>query len=490
MKKIILCGIALVAGLMSCTEDYKDWANPQNNAGGEASPKLEMMVEPTAGVIDFATETSDMIQLFTTNLQEGQVDSYSLQITGDGVDKIVEATCDAEGKMTADKLKSVVKDLFGAAPVQRTLFIKVSAEVKVISEEGVVVVKRSANPFEMKVTLDAPYIDENGYYVVGNIDGWTYTRVDAYHMKNNGGDVYDNPEFTVDIDAVDGIDTYEIKMIPAADFKDDGSVDSWARTLTALPGVTTKDYEGTFSNTNAGDNIKFDATEDAESYTITINAMTCTYTIEANMGGDKSIFDTDPILYLTGNNYGWGSTWVPLVPIHSNPTKSWRIIYLHKGEEFKFAPQAGWGDDFGMSATIEDKAGLEPSGDNNIIVGNAGWYLILVDNTEGARKVTFLKPELYLIGNTAEAGWEVAPSGLFTIPDTDKGKFVSPAFVKDDEVRMCVKFEGIDWWQTEFVVTKDGALDYRGAGGDQARVTVTAGQKCYLNFTNGSGSYK
>ena len=309
-------------------------------------------------------------------------------------------------------------------------------------------------------------------------------------MTNNGGPVYDNPEFTVDIDAVDGIDTYEIKMIPAADFKDDGSVDSWARTLTALPGVTTKDYEGTFSNTNAGDNIKFDATEDAESYTITINAMTCTYTIEANMGGDKSIFDTDPILYLTGNNYGWGSTWVPLVPIHSNPTKSWRIIYLHKGEEFKFAPQAGWGDDFGMSATIEDKAGLEPSGDNNIIVGNAGWYLILVDNTEGARKVTFLKPELYLIGNTAEAGWEVAPSGLFTIPDTDKGKFVSPAFVQDDEVRMCVKFEGIDWWQTDFVVTKDGALDYRGAGGDQARVTVTAGQKCYLNFTNGSGSYK
>ena len=490
MKKIILCGIALVAGLMSCTEDYNDWASPQSNAAGEQNPPLEMMLQPTVSAIDFSAVTDETIQLFTTNLQEGQVESYNVKIEGADIDKDVTIVADEDGYIKATELKDAVNALYGAAPVERTLIVTVSTQVKVTTEEGVIIVKREANPIEIKVTLDAPYIDANGYYVVGNIDGWKNIRVDTYHMTNNGGPVYDNPEFTVDIDAVDGIDTYEIKMIPAADFKDDGSVDSWARTLTALPGVTTKDYEGTFSNTNAGDNIKFDATEDAESYTITINAMTCTYTIEANMGGDKSIFDTDPILYLTGNNYGWGSTWVPLVPIHSNPTKSWRIIYLHKGEEFKFAPQAGWGDDFGMSATIEDKAGLEPSGDNNIIVGNAGWYLILVDNTEGARKVTFLKPELYLIGNTAEAGWEVAPSGLFTIPDTDKGKFVSPAFVKDDEVRMCVKFEGIDWWQTEFVVTKDGALDYRGAGGDQARVTVTAGQKCYLNFTNGSGSYK
>lgn len=490
MKKIILCGIALVAGLMSCTEDYNDWASPQSNAAGEQNPPLEMMLQPTVSAIDFSAVTDETIQLFTTNLQEGQVESYNVKIEGADIDKDVTIVADEDGYIKATELKDAVKALYGAAPVERTLIVTVSTQVKVTTEEGVIIVKREANPIEIKVTLDAPYIDANGYYVVGNIDGWKNIRVDAYHMTNNGGPVYDNPEFTVDIDAVDGIDTYEIKMIPAADFKDDGSVDSWARTLTALPGVTTKDYEGTFSNTNAGDNIKFDATEDAESYTITINAMTCTYTIEANMGGDKSIFDTDPILYLTGNNYGWGSTWVPLVPIHSNPTKSWRIIYLHKGEEFKFAPQAGWGDDFGMSATIEDKAGLEPSGDNNIIVGNAGWYLILVDNTEGARKVTFLKPELYLIGNTAEAGWEVAPSGLFTIPDTDKGKFVSPAFVKDDEVRMCVKIEGIDWWQTEFVVTKDGALDYRGAGGDQARVTVTTGQKCYLNFNNGSGSYK
>ena len=55
---------------------------------------------------------------------------------------------------------------------------------------------------------------------------------------------------------------------------------------------------------------------------------------------------------------------------------------------------------------------------------------------------------------------------------------------------MCVKFDGIDWWQTEFIVNAKGQLDFRGAGGDQARVKVTKGKKTYLNFTTLSGSYK
>ena len=33
----------------------------------------------------------------------------------------------------------------------------------------------------------------------------------------------------------------------------------------------------------------------------------------------------------------------------------------------------------------------------------------------------------------------------------------------------------------------DGKLEYRGAGGDQDRVPVTAGQKLYINFTNDTG---
>ena len=66
-------------------------------------------------------------------------------------------------------------------------------------------------------------------------------------------------------------------------------------------------------------------------------------------------------------------------------------------------------------------------------------------------------------------------------------EFISPAFVADAEVRMSVLLEGNQWWQTEFMIF-DGLIEYRGAGGDQARINGAAGQKATLNFITGTGS--
>jgi hypothetical protein len=101
-----------------------------------------------------------------------------------------------------------------------------------------------------------------------------------------------------------------------------------------------------------------------------------------------------------------------------------------------------------------------------------------------------MKPNIYLIGETAVDGWNISDSGLYSIPDSETGLFVSPAFVKDAEVRMCVKFDDIDWWKTEFIVNAQGQIDFRAGGDDQARVNVKEGQQCYLNFSGGSGVYK
>lgn len=54
---------------------------------------------------------------------------------------------------------------------------------------------------------------------------------------------------------------------------------------------------------------------------------------------------------------------------------------------------------------------------------------------------------------------------------------------------MCVSIEGFDWWKTEFIVF-DGVITYRGRGGDQNRVNVSAGQKAYLNFAKGTAEIK
>ena len=55
---------------------------------------------------------------------------------------------------------------------------------------------------------------------------------------------------------------------------------------------------------------------------------------------------------------------------------------------------------------------------------------------------------------------------------------------------MAVHFDdGLDWWRTEFVVI-GGQIDFRCDSGDQQRVKVKTGQRCYLNFSTGGGYYK
>lgn len=178
-----------------------------------------------------------------------------------------------------------------------------------------------------------------------------------------------------------------------------------------------------------------------------------------------------------------------MTPIHSAEGEYWMISYFTAGEVFKFAPQAGWsGGDFGGEATLNDEAGSDIHADGtNLMIDNAGWYLLHVVNGVD-RVVNVLTPNVYLIGNTVGV-WEVADANKFTIPEDPDGEFVSPAFVASDEVRMCVSFGGYDWWKTEFIVL-NGTIVYRGTGDDQERVKVSEGQKAYLNFMTGTGSFK
>src|SRR3712207_9507754 len=79
-----------------------------------------------------------------------------------------------------------------------------------------------------------------------------------YHMKNGGGDIYDDPVFSVTIEAVPNLGNYEIKFVPASGFDGTGKVVEWKYAITALadgePGLS-----GAIDLRNGGKNIKFDA---------------------------------------------------------------------------------------------------------------------------------------------------------------------------------------------------------------------------------------
>lgn len=472
MIKKIFCGIAVIAGLTACNDDYTDWANPQSNAANEAAEKFVLNVQSQVEgkTIDFATETATDIQLFTTNLEEGQTDEYTVTLSAaaEGNDKVATLTT-GNGTIAATDLETAVTTVYGRAPEVRTLNVEVSAEVRVATEDGPVVAKKSAAPFVLNAKPNAPAIS-SAYYLVGDMAGWNMAGMIKF--SHSDVNVYDDPVFTIKFTTT--ADDQCWKIIPQSNV-DAGDIWIEPGVLgTAVDGDTS--MEGQLVNTagvGAGKIAK------AGKYIMTINMMDYTYSIKAA-----------PLeLYMTGSNYNWND-WMQLTPVNGFDGEFWKILYLHADEQFKFAPQAGWGDDFGPEATINDVAGAGIVADGgNLKVTNAGWYLLHVTNGD-SRTVNVYAPDVYLIGDVAVVNdWTVNDANKFTVPTTDNGEFVSPAFAADGEVRICVNFGGFDWWRTEFIVF-DGSIAYRGNGGDQERVNVTAGQKAYLNFTTGAGEFK
>lgn len=175
----------------------------------------------------------------------------------------------------------------------------------------------------------------------------------------------------------------------------------------------------------------------------------------------------------------------------------WAMIYLPEDGGLKINTAKAWdGGEKGYDAvTCVDNAGasISRSDDGNVVVGTAGWYLVVVNASVSGRDIlytiNFNEPKVYLMG-VAAGGWDVLDDNLFTVPATADGEFVSKAFVEetpaDSGVRACVKIDGLDWWQSEFMVF-GGKIVYRATGGDQERIIGTPGQKLYLNFSNGTG---
>lgn len=468
-----------VFGFSACNGDYDDWAAPQSNAQEDAIT-IPGYTAAAAGAIDLnqAGESINMFTLSSAALPEGSTvenNRVKLTPTGEGVkdelSKTIELTADCKADSAA--LQALVENAFGKRPVERIFKAHVYSNVNYKGDDVYV----DAGEVNVSITPAAPNI-EPVYYYFGDLD-----KKQKYAFKNSGVDPYDDPVFHCIIPASTS-SWHWFKIGPASAYDEEGNMVKEATCLCPVKNDET-DTEGRF--TIGKNSWHLTQADGAPMYDIAFNVLTNEYKFTPVQ--DEAIFDTNPQLYFTSsNNVG---EWMPLVPVHSDATMSWIITYLHEGEEFKFAPQASADNAFGATAQINDQANMNPSTSNGYIkAGNAGWYLLQVINDGADKTVNILTPNVYLFGNTSPAGWSDKPEGLFTIPTSEDGVFVSPAFIASDEIRMCVKLDGVDWWKTEFVIKADGQLDYRAGGNDQARVKVKQDQKCFINFTYSYGYYQ
>lgn len=428
--------------LASCTDDYKDWAEPQT----VAQPSIVAFADgsvSSVGVINFAdlAEGQELVKVCNINAPTATDAAYAPVYTIALGDKTF--SLDNDGQMAVSDFVSYVESNFGKAPTQRDIEATVSAW---LNNGGTAVKMATSGAFTISAVPDAPFIDPNGYYLVGNIDGWACKRVDAYHLTNNGGDVYANPTFSITLPAVDGVDPYEVKIVPASAFAADGSIANWDIALSALPDADVVANSGNFSYSNAGGNIKFAADANAKFYKISVNLMEGTYYVEA--------VNFAEYIYEIGNSQGW-SVSAPLYSANGDG-KYQGYYYLDGG--YKFKPNAdNWDGDWGQDPNSAEGK-LVQDGEQDCQAA-AGFYQIDVD-LAAMNYSTKLVEYISIIG-TVNGNWDTDTDMTY---NTESGAWEVTATLNAGAMK--------------FRMNHDWAVSWGGANGDP---------KAYGNLTQNGG---
>ncbi len=387
--------------MVSCTEDYTDWANPQINPEEEAVAFGNGSVTPV-DVINLADVTEDKVQVASIVAPTSSNADYTPIIKINLGDKTFDI--DNDGKMATADLASYIAETYGKRPVEHDINATLDAW---ISNGSTAVKMATSETFQVKAIPVAPVIDE-GYYLVGDmfttedgVNGWnTISAKQAF--KHSDKDVYDDPIFTITFETTKA-DQYW-KIIPKANV-DAGNTDASAA------GVVGPKIDGDDSMTGLLTNADAKAGKIAEpgKYKLTLNMMDYSYTIEKVM--------YDPFIYFIGSTDGWGSNDQKLALVDEETGTYTGYVYIADpngaGFEFKFQRVAGsWDNAIGASnfVTFNDAA-IDANHENNLGVNaGEGVYYMDVNLSEGT--ITATKVESMGMAGQFQ-GWDpLAPATM------------------------------------------------------------------------------
>ena len=386
MKKLSLYISIALAGLFmgSCSEDFKDWADPQTNPQEDAIT-IPGFTATAAQAIDFASVTTDSVNTFSLSsaaLPEGfTLGNARIELTPQGVENATKTTVNTslDGKGAVADLASVVESAYGKRPTARTFDAQVY--VNAIKEGQAVLI--DAGKINLVMTPKAPFIDA-AYYLVGDmfttddVNGWN-TISDKQKFKHSDKDVYEDPIFTITFETTKA-DQYW-KIIPKVNV-DAGNTDASAA------GVVGPKVDGEDSMTDSLTNVDAKAGKIAKAgkYKLTLNMMDYTYTFEE--------VKYDPFIYFIGATDGWKSSDQKLALVDDAKGVYTGYVYLADpnaaGFEFKFQrAQGNWDTAIG-AGTFVSFGGAAIGVDNGNIGVNAGEgvYYMDVNLSEGTITAT------------------------------------------------------------------------------------------------------
>ncbi len=377
MIKKILLGMTLLMAMVSCTEDYTDWGNPQTNPQEEAVAFGNGSVAPV-DVINLADVKTEKVKVASivapTSSDAAYTPNYKINFDGQSFD------IDADGNMATAELTSYIVDKYGKRPTERDIDATLDAWV---SNGATAVKMATSEKFQIKAIPEAPVIEE-GYYLVGDmfttddVNGWTKEVAKAFNHSDK--DVYEDPVFTVSFETTKA-DQYW-KIIPK---KNIDSGDIWAAGVVG-PKVDGDDsMTGTLTNGDA----KAGKIAKAGKYKLTINMMDYSYTIEE--------VNYDPFIYFIGSTDGWISSDQKLALVDDAKGVYTGYVYLADpnaaGFEFKFQRKAGIWDNAIGAGTFVSFGGAAIGVDNGNLGVNAGEGVYYMDVNLSEGTITATKVE-------------------------------------------------------------------------------------------------
>ena len=363
--------------MVSCTEDYTDWANPQTNPEEEAVSFGNGSVTPE-GVINLADVTGDKVKVASivapTSTKDTYTPSFKINFDGQSFD------IDADGNMAKADLVNYITNKYGKRPTERDIDATLDAW---LSNGSTAAKMATSETFQVKAIPEAPVIEE-GYYLVGDmfttddVNGWTKGVAKAFNHSDK--DVYEDPVFTVSFETTKA-DQYW-KIIPKKNIDAD---DLWA------PGVVGPKVDGDDSMTGALTNgdAKAGKIAKAGKYKLTINMMDYSYTIEE--------VNYDPFIYFIGSTDSWKSSDQKLALVDDAKGVYTGYVYLADpnaaGFEFKFQRAPGNWDTAIGAGTFVSFAGAAIGVDNGNIGVNAGEGVYYMDVNLSEGTITATKVE-------------------------------------------------------------------------------------------------
>ena len=379
MKKTFLYSLAVLASLTlaSCNGDYDDWAQPQHNPQEAsaakygitftAGPEAECNMPDEDGVINLVTVNSTDANVTGYTLKDlkvngeaikGEISGNSIQVDATELEKIL---CN-ENKTRA----SVASN------------IKVESKVTVNLASGDAVAINTVGETTGKITTSpTPAIDENGYYMLGEVNGNDWGPKDPVWMTKVSDGVYQLKVTTKK-------DKNYFKFYEGSKWDATGNWDVINKGVMGCEKDGSEDASGTIYYT--GDSWGTPQTM------VIAGKGTWIVTLDMN---NLSYSVGKPILYMAGDANGWKQIDV----LNSNDGVNFTgYMYLNQNG-FKFSTQPNWdGTNYGADFDTAPDAG------NIVITEEAGFYQVDVDLS---KKTYTLTPfTIGIIGNATPKGWD------------------------------------------------------------------------------------